>query len=377
MCESLVSIENFFDDDEIEDFADNLDESDLDPVEIPKEVRNLRTQAYDKSVRDLVTMIEDEDIDLDPDYQRNYLWDNKKASLLIESILLNIPIPVVYVAENDESQWNVIDGLQRLNSLYRFFNNEFKLSKLEVLNELNGLTYHNLPPKAKRMLGNGMFRVVVLLAETHPEIKYDVFMRLNTGSVKLSEQELRNCLYRGSLNNFLKECTQNKVFLSCLKLKQPHKRFVDAELILRFFAIREGFNLQESTFNYPGRMKTFLNNYMRKNQNVSDSKELEFRDIFESTMENIKFVLGDKAFRRPLDSKNHESRINRSLIDVVMLCFSHIDMEDCKINKDFYIKQIQELCKDEEFVEAINFGTSDSKKIYTRLVLGLKAFEII
>lgn len=372
-----MTIDNFFSDDEIEDFADNLDESDLEPIEIPKEVRNLRTQAYDKSVRDLVTMIHDGDIDLDPDYQRNYLWDNKKASLLIESILLNIPIPVVYVAENDESQWNVIDGLQRLNSLYRFFNNEFKLSKLEVLNELNGLTYHNLPPKAKRMLGNGMFRVVVLLAETHPEIKYDVFMRLNTGSVKLSEQELRNCLYRGPLNNFLKECTKNKVFLSCLKLKEPHKRFVDAELILRFFAIRENFNLNEVTLNYPGRMKTFLNNYMNKNQNISDSKEKEFRDIFQTTMENIRYVLGDKAFRRPLDSNTHESRINRSLIDVVMLCFSHIDMEDCKLNKEFYINQIQVLCKNEEFIDAINFGTSDSKKINTRLTLGLKAFEII
>ena len=133
--------------DDVNDYDDQTGEDELDPVEIPKEVRHLRTQSYDKSVRDLVAMIDEGDIDLDPDYQRNYLWENKKASLLIESILLNIPIPVVYVAENEESQWNVIDGLQRLNSLYRFFKNEFKLSRLEVLSELNGLTYHNLPPK--------------------------------------------------------------------------------------------------------------------------------------------------------------------------------------------------------------------------------------
>ena len=133
--------------DKPEDFDDTTGEDEIEPVEIPKEVRNLRTQSYDKSVRDLVAMIDDGDIDLDPDYQRNYLWDNKKASLLIESILLNIPIPVVYVAENDDSEWNVIDGLQRLNSLYRFFKNEFKLGRLEVLSELNGLTFHNLPPK--------------------------------------------------------------------------------------------------------------------------------------------------------------------------------------------------------------------------------------
>ncbi|ARD28898.1 hypothetical protein OTEC02_09015 [Acinetobacter lactucae] len=372
-----MSVIDYLNDDQVEDFEDGADESNLDPVEIPKEVRNLRTQAYDKSVRDLVTMIDDSDIDLDPDYQRNYLWDNKKASLLIESILLNIPIPVIYVAENEESQWNVIDGLQRLNSLFRFFKNEFKLSKLEVLNELNGMTYHNLPPKAKRMLGNGMFRVVVLLAETHPEIKYDVFMRLNTGSVRLSEQELRNCLYRGKLNQFLKECTQNQTFLACLRLEKPHKRFVDAELILRFFAIRENYNLKNKEFNYPGRMKTFLNNYMAKNQNLIDSKEIEFRDVFNMTMENINYVLGEKAFRRPLDGGNHETRVNRSLIDVLMLCFSHIDMAACKSNKEFYIQAVDNLCRDEEFIDAITFGTSDSKKITTRLELGLKEFGII
>ena len=370
-------ITNFLNDDEFEKFDDNSDESDLDPVEIPKEVRNLRTQAYDKSVRDLVTMIEDNDIDLDPDYQRNYLWDNKKASLLIESILLNIPIPVVYVAENDESQWNVIDGLQRLNSLYRFFKNEFKLSKLEVLNELNGLTYHNLPPKAKRMLGNGMFRVVVLLAETHPEIKYDVFMRLNTGSVKLSEQELRNCLYRGPLNNFLKECTKNKTFLTCLKLKEPHKRFADAELILRFLAIRESYDLSKQQFNYPGRMKTFLNTFMNNNKNISSDLENTYREVFNNTMENISYVLGEKAFNRPLGDGNYESRINRSLIDVIMLCFSHLSLDDCKKNRTEYIRKIETLCEDDKFIDSINFGTSDSKKITNRLNLGLKAFEII
>jgi len=240
------------------DFDDASGDDKIDPVEIPKEVRNLRTQSYDKSVRDLISMIDDGSIDLDPDYQRNYLWDNKKASLLIESFLLNIPIPVIYVAENDDSEWNVIDGLQRLTSLNRFFKNEFRLSRLDVLNELNGLTFHNLPPKAKRILGNGMIRVVVLLAETHPEIKYDVFMRLNTGAVKLNEQELRNCLYRGELNNLLKDLRSDKRFLKCLKLDKPHNRFVDAEIILRFFAMHDGYDIENKKMNYPGRMKTFL-----------------------------------------------------------------------------------------------------------------------
>ncbi|EJB8415576.1 TPA: DUF262 domain-containing protein [Vibrio vulnificus] len=367
--------ENYLDD--VNDYDDQTGEDDLDPVEIPKEVRNLRTQSYDKSVRDLVAMIDDGDIDLDPDYQRNYLWENKKASLLIESILLNIPIPVVYVAENDDAEWNVIDGLQRLNSLYRFFKNDFKLSRLEVLSELNGLTYHNLPPKAKRMLGNGMFRVVVLLAETHPEIKYDVFMRLNTGSVRLNEQELRNCLYRGPFNDFLKECRVNEKFLSCLKLKETHKRFVDAELVLRFLAIRENYDITTCKLNYPGRMKTFLNMFMAKHQNAEPEKMEEFARVFESSMDNIYNVLGDTAFRRPDKDGNHETRINRSLIDVIMLCFSHLTAEQCEQNKDLYAAHVIELCNNESFLDAITYGTADSKRIATRLELGLKTFGIV
>ncbi|EGQ7796434.1 DUF262 domain-containing protein [Vibrio parahaemolyticus] len=363
--------------DYMDDYDDQTGEDDLEPVEIPKEVRNLRTQSYDKSVRDLVAMIDEEDIDLDPDYQRNYLWENKKASLLIESILLNIPIPVIYVAENDDSQWNVIDGLQRLNSLYRFFKNEFKLSRLEVLSELNGLTYHNLPPKAKRMLGNGMFRVVVLLAETHPEIKYDVFMRLNTGSVRLNEQELRNCLYRGSFNDFLKKCRFNEKFLACLKLKETHKRFVDAELVLRFLAIRENYDLHSCKLNYPGRMKTFLNLFMAKHQHLDDEKMEEFEAVFTSCMDNIFNVLGETAFRRPDNDGNHETRINRSLIDVIMLCFSHLTAEQCQQNKDIYRQHVVDLCNNESFLDAITYGTADSKRIATRLELGLKTFGIV
>ncbi|MBQ4861035.1 DUF262 domain-containing protein [Pseudoalteromonas sp. MMG013] len=372
-------IPDFFAEDaeEIEIFEDESGDSDIEPNEIPKEVRTLRTQSYDKSVKDLIWMIDDNDIDLDPDYQRNYLWENKKASLLIESILLNIPIPVIYVAENNESQWNVIDGMQRLTSLNRFFKNEFKLSRLEVLSELNGLTFHNLPPKAKRMLGNGMFRVVVLLAETHPDIKYDVFMRLNTGSVKLNEQELRNCLYRGEFNAFLKRCSNNQYFLTSLKQSGPHKRFADVEIALRFFAIRENYDLNEQKLNYPGRMKTFLNNFMESYQNSEASKLQELENAFTICMNNIHNVLGDEAFRRPLPDGGYERRVNRSLIDVLMLCFSHLSPEQCQNRQDFYIKCVKNLCLNEEFIEAITYATADSKKFATRLKLGLKEFEVI
>lgn len=360
-----------------DDFEDQLEDPNSEPTEIPKEVRTLRTQSYDKSLRDLVTMIDDTDIELDPDYQRNYLWDNKKSSLLIESILLNIPIPVIYVSENTEAQWSVIDGLQRLNSIYRYFKNEFKLSGLEILTELNGDSFHNLPPKAKRLLSNGMLRVVVLLAETHPEIKYDIFMRLNTGAVKLNEQELRNCLYRGALNEKIKEIRKNPDFLELLSLKKPHNRFADCEIILRYLAIYKSYNLNSRELDYPGKMKTFLNEFIEKNKNVRDQELETLHRTFDSCIDNIQTVLGKNAFRRPDTSGRFDSRINRALIDVIMICFSHLTKEQCTENQDLYRNAIKELCtKDKDFIEAITLGTSDTRRLKTRIEKGLQALGI-
>lgn len=198
------------------EFEDDYDEDSKIPYEIPQEVRKITTQAYDKSVADIVRMIDDKDIRLDPDYQRNYVWDNKKASMLIESIILNVPIPVIYVSQEEDDSWSVIDGLQRLYSLKRFFDGKFKLSGLEILSDLNKSDINTLNPKALRMLKNGLLRVIMITHDSNEEIKYDVFMRLNTGSVHLTEQELRNCLYRGSLNRFLKEVVQNGTWLKLM-----------------------------------------------------------------------------------------------------------------------------------------------------------------
>ncbi len=206
-------------------FSDKADDEEVPSPEIPKEVRTLRTQAYDKSVSDLVRMMRSKDLLLEPDYQRNYVWDNRKASLLVESILLNVPIPVIYVAEDEESRWSVVDGLQRLNSLLRFFSNEFRLTGLEVLAELDRFQYTELNPKASRILNNGIIRIIVILQESHPEIKYDIFQRLNQGAIRLNEQELRNCVYRGPFIDMLKELRENAYFLSCLGARNPQRRF--------------------------------------------------------------------------------------------------------------------------------------------------------
>ena len=166
--------------------------------------RKLFIKPYDRMVKDLVGEIDSGMVILDPDYQRNYVWSNTKASSLVESILLNIPIPVIYASEDEEGKWIIVDGLQRLFSLKRFYDDQFKLAGLETLEELNGFKYSKLEESAQKRLDRGELRVIVLQNDSDPNIQFDIFMRLNTGAVKLNEQELRNCLYRGKLNNLIK-----------------------------------------------------------------------------------------------------------------------------------------------------------------------------
>jgi len=364
------------DEDEIK-YEDQEDEE-IAITEVPKKVRVLQTQAYDKSVSDLVSMMKSHDISLDPDYQRNYIWDNKKASLLIESILLNVPIPVIYVAEDADSRWTVVDGLQRLNSLWRFWDNEFRLRGLEILSELNGTQYSKLNPKASRIFKNGIIRIIVILQESDPEIKYDIFLRLNRGSIKLNEQELRNCLYRGKFNNLLKDLRGYPNFLSCIRISVPNKRFNDAELILRYFAFSESYDYSNHTVtNYRNKMKTFLSKYMAAKLDASDEELQAMTNKFKSTMDKVYSIFGNSAFIRFV-SDEVDFRVNRALMDVVMLGAERLTNEQIVQHKDRILALHHKLPgRDPIFNEALTYGTNDTKKLEYRITTWLNELSII
>ena len=370
MNEDLLKIENLPSaQNQVFIFDDDYDEDSKIPYEIPKEVRKITTQAYDKSVSDIVRMIEDKDIRLDPEYQRNYVWDNKKASMLIESIILNVPIPVIYVSQEEDDSWSVIDGLQRLSSLKRFFDGKFKLSGLEILSDLNKSDINTLNTKALRMLKNGLLRVIMITHDSNEEIKYDVFMRLNTGSVHLTEQELRNCLYRGNLNKFLKDVVQNETWLKLMGLKEPHKRMADRETALRFLAIWQNWNAEEDFLHgYKGRMKSFLNAFMQEHKDLKAVEAAQWKQVFEEKINKVNAVYGDNAFKRQGLDGSTEKTINRAIIDVIMLSSTQHTLEEL-LGKKRTINQrfLDMVNNDVEFRNSIKIGTSDTKVITHRL----------
>ncbi|HEX6206130.1 MAG TPA: DUF262 domain-containing protein [Solirubrobacterales bacterium] len=329
--------------------------------------RRLVTQPYDLSVGDLVSQVQDGSLTLNPVYQRRYVWDNKKASKLVESLLINVPIPVCYLAEEHDGSRATIDGQQRLRSLYRFLGNEFPLRGLEVLNELNGKRFQQLTERQQRLIKNRTIRCIVISEDSDPEIRFDVFERLNTGSVALTAQELRNSVYRGPFNQLLHEIASSSFFLDCVGGRSD-TRMAFEELILRFFALDD--QLRE----YRPSFKRFLNNYQRSHRHEEASWLEAKRQRAEATFERVHAVFGDECFRRArlLEDDTWEwfSSLNSAMYDVVMLNFARLDVspKDLISQKD----EIEQLTADlslnhERFINAISLATGDRTRVFDRV----------
>jgi hypothetical protein len=241
----------------------------------------------------IAALIEDgSDMNLRPEYQRRLRWNNKQKSLLIESLLLNVPIPPVFLYENDLARYEVMDGQQRLNTIKEFLSNQFPLRGLQIISSLNGKTYSRLPPKVKRSLDRASISAVVLLQESQGKIKsvtgnrfYElrrfVFERLNTGGKRLTAQEIRNAIYGGEFNHLIVKLSRDPVFTQIWGIppyvgvdpneyyedearqsNSLYKTMGDCQLILRYFALDNESHIQ-------GSLKAMLDRCMERNVDTS------------------------------------------------------------------------------------------------------------
>ncbi len=352
----IEGIEDELDRQETEEHAEPLD---LDPGE-----RRLVTQPYDFSVRNLVDDISADKLLLKLEFQRAYVWDETKASRLIESLLMNVPIPVCYFAEETDGTFEVIDGQQRLKSIWKFIANDadderLVLRGLTVLKELNGKTFSELSQRDQRRVETRTIRCIVITEDSHQDIKFDVFERLNTGSVRLSDQELRNCIYRGAFNDLLRETARDESFRRILQ-GQLTKRMDDAELVLRFVALSD--RLQA----YKPALRQFLNEYMRDHRGGGGRVD-ELTDAFRRVAETAEAVFGNDAFRR-IDREDAAGRtINKALFDCVALSFYLADQDAIREQKDQVRTQLLELLRDEEFEGLIGRATADRSRMFGRV----------
>ncbi len=379
-------------------FEDNDKLPDNEVLDVPKETRRLTINTHDYPVEVIVKKIQNKNIILRPQYQRDFIWDETKSSLLIESILLNIPLPPIYLAEEDDDDGtlSVIDGLQRLSAFLGFYEDKFALRSMESegLADLNKLTYSGLKkncPRAKRILNRGNIRTIIINKGSDPGIKYDIFKRLNSGSAKLNDQEIRNCIYHGSLNdaimgtydqtsqNYNKDGLRHDQYLmKAMNLKEAHPRYIDAEAVLRMLAIIQYRNDIDNK--YKGSMKLLLNDFMEDNRDREKGYIEQLSIIFKSTMEKIYQVFGDKTFKR-FHNENVKKQLNRSVMDCLACTFVEHEkkalddkkpeiiqlMDDMlnKANEAVYISNKNNM----SFKDAVTNSTSSKSVLKTRIEL--------
>ncbi|MEW5986757.1 MAG: DUF262 domain-containing protein, partial [Chloroflexota bacterium] len=321
---------------EQEDFY--LPEEDDAPLRLPSTERRVITQPYDFSVRTIVEQIRDKSLDTQPPFQRGYVWDDNRASSLIESLLLNIPIPVCYFSEEETGRFTVVDGHQRLYSIWRYVSNDFPLRGLRTLTDFNGKFFRDLAEREQRQILGRSIRCIVILQDSHPELRFEVFERLNRGSMQATDQEIRNAVFRGDFNELIKSLAGSEKWLRVLNKKQLDKRMADEELILRFFAVHDNY------LEYQAPLRSFLDQYaakksfverqgQRRRINLSDEEKTRLTELFNHTMDKVLSVFNGHAFRAFIDGK-WERQVSKALFDAVTLIFARIPQDQLAAKAD-------------------------------------------
>ncbi len=263
----------------------------------------------------IVGMVESGDYELNPDFQRRRRWDNKKQSRLVESFIMNVPIPPIFLYEDSYSHYEVMDGLQRLTAIYEFYKNRLKLEGLVEWKDLNGRRYQELPELVKRGIDRRYLSSIILMQETAKDkeeaqrLKQMVFERINSGGVKLEPQESRNALYNGPLNRLCMNLARNPYLCKTWGIPEPtveeinggkvaedlvdnetYQKMEDVELVLRFFAYRDSLHPPKRA------LKDYLDKYLKNGNNFPTNELENFKEVFTKTIKLVYDTFGEKAF---------------------------------------------------------------------------------
>jgi len=303
-------------------------------------------------IRDLID--KGEVLNLRPEYQRRLRWSTPQKSRLIESLLLNIPVPPVFLYESEAARYEVMDGQQRLNAVREFIGSDFALTGLQVLKPLNGIRYSRCPPRIKRALDRGSLSAIVLLLESESEqtasrrltltdIRRFIFDRLNTGGTKLNPQEIRNALNPGVFNKILVELTRFRLFTEVFDIppytetdpndyyenpdRQKNSLYAsmgDCQLVLRYFALKDETNIR-------GSMKSMLDRAMEVT--ITEAEGAERKEAFQERFTFLYNLFDHRPFRLPADEKGRE-RISAAIYDASMVAINSYWPDRQRIEKD-------------------------------------------
>ncbi len=342
---------------------------------------DIRVHQKQFSIKFIEEMIENGDIDFTPDFQRNFVWNSIQKSKLIESLLLRIPLPIFYFAEDKEGRLTIVDGLQRLTTIKEFMNNEFSLNHLEYLDDgVKGRYYKSNPEKKQlgidakyyRWFNMSQFAVNVIDPSSPYKVKYDIFRRINTGGKPLNNQEIRNCLSSKKLRTLLLEMSALEEFKEATNGSVRGTRMADREIALRFISFYGAYK-KDATLktSYDGYMEYFLDTATEDYANISEEKSHRFVMLYKNAMKNSLLLLGGtNAFRKlkydngAVDSK--KQLFNKALFVAwsVLLADIPYDLLSQKYAQDYLLVPFAKLLKgDEQLMYYISYGTNGKSNL--------------
>lgn len=309
---------------------------------------------------------------LDPDFQRTgEVWGPKQQSELIESILMGIPLPVIYVKEDNNGIYIIVDGRQRLTAVFRFMNDKFKLSDLKILDSLNGRSFSTLDQKHQNKIEDCPLILHVIKPPTSDRITVDLFDRVNRGGTRLNNQEMRNALYQGVATELLKNLSKSKNFKKATENSIPQKRMKDRYLVLRFISFylwKQELLTDVKTgklVEYRSDLEDFLSKvmlYLNNDTNKNVITQLE--EVFEIAMKNCFELFGEGCFRLPATNKWRRP-INMALFETISY-FCAI-LKDVSTEKHrLIIEKYKELINDEEFIKSLTYIVDSNRSVYNR-----------
>lgn len=279
---------------------------------------------------------ERKELQLDPDYQRELVWKSKQKSELIESILMKIPIPIFYFFRTDEGRIQVVDGQQRINAVISFMDNQFSLSSLSVIRDIEGKKFKDLKPSQQRAIEDYSIDVYLIQPPTPEEVVLDIFDRVNRGGTKLNKQEMRNAIYQGNSTRLLKTLAETPSFKEIVGNFIDTQKMKDRYMILRFLGFYLYFSNQLDGVEYRGKLDEFLAEVMKKINKMSEDQVQKLSNLFTCTMDFIAQHHDSTIFRFYSIGENRRP-INMLLFESLTYLFveckkRNIELSQHKIN---------------------------------------------
>ncbi len=319
-----------------------------------------------QAIEQVLGRIEQDRYVMDPDFQRDFIWDEAKQSKLIESVLMRIPLPVFYLAEDRQGRRVVVDGLQRLSTFQRFAKNELRLNLPNRL-VLHRKRFKDLDPKLQNRFGDCNLTLYVIDEKAPDQTRLDIFERVNSG-VPLTRQQMRNCLYMGKATRFLREESTTNLFLEATGGSLRTATMRDREFVNRFcaFQILDLDNYRD--------MDDFLASCLKR-MNAEPELLPSVSDQLKTSLGNNLHLFGRHAFRKHEPEQDYRNVINASLWDVMSTGLSRyprqiIEERSAAIRTEFY-----RLMEDYDFTNAITYGTNGVRQVRSRFAIAEAMFE--